>query len=200
MTSSRKFNNTPRKDDILKLRKAGKSYREIQRALGCSKSTIAYHCDGGKERKRVERLRKKAKPICRKVSNFKSRCSKANYNVFRGKLKTFKRKIQGGRYSKTHAIVNSIKVNYSCQEVVDKIGENPVCYLTGSKIDLNKPETYNLDHVIPTAHGGSNDLDNLNVCLQRANQAKGELSLDELYKLCEDIISWRNKCLKIKKS
>jgi len=31
------------KDDILNLRKKGKSYREIQLILDCSKGTIAYH-------------------------------------------------------------------------------------------------------------------------------------------------------------
>lgn len=32
------------KDKIIKLRKEGKSYREIQKQLRCSKSTISYHC------------------------------------------------------------------------------------------------------------------------------------------------------------
>ena len=48
--SERKINNTPRKAKILKLRAEGKSYRDIQKILGCSKSTIAYHCDGGKRK------------------------------------------------------------------------------------------------------------------------------------------------------
>lgn len=193
MNSKRKFNNIPRKEDILKLRKEGKSYNKIQKILGCSKSTIAYHCDGGKEKKRVTQQNKNRKPICRKVSGFKSRCSKANFGMFRSKLKTFKRKTAGVRYNKSHAIVNSIKENYTCQDVIDKIGENPICYLTGLKIDLDKPDTYNLDHITPTARGGSNDLSNLGICLKEANMAKGELSLDDLYKLCENIISWKNK-------
>jgi DNA invertase Pin-like site-specific DNA recombinase len=32
------------KENILKLRKEGKSYNEIKEILGCSKGTIAYHC------------------------------------------------------------------------------------------------------------------------------------------------------------
>lgn len=32
------------KESIIKLRKQGKTYREIQVALGCSKGTISYHC------------------------------------------------------------------------------------------------------------------------------------------------------------
>ena len=39
-------NSAPRgiKEDILKLRNQGKSYRDIQKILKCSKSTINFHC------------------------------------------------------------------------------------------------------------------------------------------------------------
>ena len=57
----RKLNNIARKDKILKLRAEGKSYREIQSILGCSKSTISYHCGNGNEKKRVKNdIKKKA--------------------------------------------------------------------------------------------------------------------------------------------
>lgn len=47
------------KEQILKLRAAGKSYSEIVSELGCSKSTVSFHCgEGQKElvqiRQRVE--------------------------------------------------------------------------------------------------------------------------------------------------
>lgn len=190
----RKINNTPRKASILKLRSEGKSYREIEKILGCSKSTIAYHCDGGKEKARIKKSLKNRKPICRKVSSFRVRCSKANHDGVRKKLKTFKRKLSGTRYkNKSHAVVNNINKNYTCNDVLKKIGQNPICYLTGKKIDLNKPETYHLDHIVPSSKGGTNDLDNLGICLKEANYAKGELSVKELYKLCEDILAWRDK-------
>jgi len=185
----KKLNNKRRKEDIIKLRKEGKSYTEIQSILGCSKSTIAYHCDGGKEKERVLKQLKLRSPLCRKVSSFKTRCSKANYLTLRAKVKTFKRK-NARHGNRTNTYVNSISKNYNCEDVVKKIGNNPLCYLTGKVIDLNKPETYNLDHIIPTARGGTNDLDNLQICTKEANQAKGELSLSNLYELCKDITSW----------
>ena len=192
----RKLNNKRRKEDIIRLRGEGKSYRQIQKILGCSKSTIAYHCDGGKEKSRVLSQLKSRKAICRKVSSFKVRCSKANYLTLRAKVKTFKRKnTRPG--NRTNIYVNNISKNYTCKDVVEKIGENPVCYLTGKPIDLDKPETYNLDHIIPTAKGGTNDLKNLQICTREANQAKGQLSLDELYELCENILSWRDKNKKL---
>lgn len=60
------------KDDIIRLRKQGKSYREIEEKLGCSRGNISYHCkqegldDIGKKNKelsdekkqKVKKLRK----------------------------------------------------------------------------------------------------------------------------------------------
>lgn len=52
------------KDNIIKLYAEGKSYREIQKILGCSKGTIAYHIGKGqkeKTRARTTRSRTLAK-------------------------------------------------------------------------------------------------------------------------------------------
>ena len=107
----RKLNNKRRKEDIIRLRAEGKSYRQIQKILGCSKSTIAYHCDGGKEKSRVLSQLKSRKAICRKVSSFKVRCSKANYLTLRAKVKTFKRKnTRPG--NRTNIYVNNISKNF----------------------------------------------------------------------------------------
>jgi transposase len=43
------------KENILKLREQGKSYREIQKILGCSKGTIAYHLGDGQKQKNLTR-------------------------------------------------------------------------------------------------------------------------------------------------
>jgi len=185
----RKKNNTKRKTEILKLRELGKTYNEIQEALGCSKSVISYHCgENGSKKKRVKKRNASEKhKLSRKVSSFKSRYS---WTVFRGKLKTYKRR---NPKNKTHTIVNNLTKNFTTQDVLNKFGDNPVCYLTGTPIDLNKPETYHFDHIIPASKGGTNDLSNLEICLKEANNAKSDLSLSELYSLCESILNHRDK-------
>jgi len=45
------------KNEIIRLGKEGKSYREIQRILGCSKGTIAYHLGMGQKEKTLGRQR-----------------------------------------------------------------------------------------------------------------------------------------------
>jgi 5-methylcytosine-specific restriction endonuclease McrA len=184
----RKQNNQPRKQDILKLRKEGRTYKEIQDELGCSKSVISYHCGEGKtEQKRVKkRNASEDHKLSRKVSAFKCRASK---DLFRGKLKTFKRRNPKNR---THTIVNNLSKNFTTQDVLDKFGKNPACYLTGTPIDLSKPETYHFDHIIPASKGGTNDLSNLQICLKEANNAKSDLSLKDLYDLCEKILKHKN--------
>jgi len=45
------------KENIFKLRAEGKSYREIQAILGCSKGTIAFHLGNGQKEKTYQRTR-----------------------------------------------------------------------------------------------------------------------------------------------
>ena len=47
------------KDKILKLRSEGKSYMEIMKELGCSSSTVSYHCGEGQKEKTSNRQKKR---------------------------------------------------------------------------------------------------------------------------------------------
>ena len=185
----RKQNNNKVKENILLLRSKGKTYNEISEQLDCSKSTVSYHCGNGSEKKRILKNSKnktKRSKISRKINSFKSRVSR---KIFRGKIKTFKRrKVK----SRSHTKVNNVSHNYNYEDVIKKIGPNPRCYLTGKRIDLNQTNTYNFDHIIPASKGGTNDLDNLGLCIPSANYAKGDLSLEELYSLCESILKWKD--------
>ena len=180
-----------RKEDILRLRAEGKSMRQISQILGCSKSTVSYHCGAsGGEKKRVKSQRKD--PLCKKVGMFKARCTAGSWLTLRTKVKGFKKRIKRAK-GRSHWRVNNLSKNFNCEDVVNKIGQNPVCYLTGREICINKPKEYHLDHIIPTILGGTNDLDNLEICCAEANHAKAGLSLEDFYTLCEEVLAWRDK-------
>jgi hypothetical protein len=193
----------PRRDDILRLRKQGLSYRAIAKKLGCSKGTISFHCSKSQtERNRVRKQNKSyGYNLSRKVNAFKSKCSRTQYITFRNKVKGFKRrkaKLAGGgnrEYAKAGTTwrIHNLSKNYSARDVINKIGESPVCYLTGRKIDLSCPSEYSLDHRLPTAQGGTNDLDNLEICTIVSNRAKADLTLEDFYALCEEVLAWRDK-------
>lgn len=56
------------KEKILRLREEGYTYSQIQKKLGCSKSTISYHCSNGRKNRQKEyfnNLRRKKREINR---------------------------------------------------------------------------------------------------------------------------------------
>jgi len=156
------------RDNILKLRHEGKSYNEIQSALGCSKSTISYHCGAGQKHKTTLRRR-------------------GYYQTVRG---IFKRKkdnfscIRGNRQSKGRRV----SLSFSSKEFRAKLEANPFCYLTGRPIDLLSPKTYHCDHVVPVSKGGKSTLDNLGLLCKDVNMAKGEMSVTEFLGLCKEVL------------
>lgn len=66
---------------ILSLRRLGKTYDEIVELLGCSKSTVAYHCSK-KVRKSSHkaRLRNRKKALIELKLSFGGKCSLCGYN------------------------------------------------------------------------------------------------------------------------
>tara|TARA_R110000824_G_scaffold229702_2_gene417339 strand:- start:359 stop:910 length:552 start_codon:yes stop_codon:yes gene_type:complete len=179
-------------EDILSLRRRGMSFRDISKKLGCSKATISYHC--GKTQSEKKRVKAQHHdPLSKKVNRFKSRCTKEAWRTFRTKIKGFKKRSKGVGKARTDWRVHNVSTPYTCKDVVVKIGDNPICYLTGRKINLNRPSTYSLDHIIPIAKGGSNDLNNLGITCLEVNHAKGSLSLGKFYSLCEEVLAWRDK-------
>ncbi len=85
------------------------------------------------------------------------------------------------------------KMTFKTQDLIDKIGDDPVCYLTGRKIDLMDGKSYHLDHIIPKNKDGANSLDNCNIACKDANQAKGNLLYDEFIELCKEVLEFHNK-------
>jgi 5-methylcytosine-specific restriction endonuclease McrA len=62
-----------------------------------------------------------------------------------------------------------------------------LCGLTGRPLDF---ETAQLDHVLPRSRGGSNGRSNLRWVCKEANDAKGNLTDEELLVLCRQVAEW----------
>lgn len=79
---------------------------------------------------------------------------------------------------------NLPKQDYNYKDVMEHFGPNPICYLTGAKLDYY--DYCSLDHIIPASIGGDNELSNMGLTSCLANYEKG------VY-LAEDFIKYKIK-------
>lgn len=59
------------KEEILRLRSEGRSYRQIVDELGCSKGTVAYHCGVGQKEKSNQRMKDKRNQKIKYIQQYK---------------------------------------------------------------------------------------------------------------------------------
>jgi hypothetical protein len=78
--------------------------------------------------------------------------------------------------------------NFSADDIINKFGDEPTCYLTGVKIDIYATSSYHFDHIIPVSRGGSNTLDNLGICSKHVNLAKRDMTPDEFIFMCKQVV------------
>lgn len=193
------------KEEILKLRKKGKTYKEIVNQLGCAKSTISYHCNldynkSSKKRRAERRKDFKWIKIEKKVDTFRSRKSDKtiwipqkidksfltpekvdNYESIKNRIGTKITNFQ--RKSSKHT-----NKKFCTKDIIKMIEENPYCYLTGDKIDIEYPGGFALDHKVPACRGGSNELENLGICTLVSNQSKSYQTVEEYIELCKKVL------------
>jgi 5-methylcytosine-specific restriction endonuclease McrA len=161
---------------ILKLRKEGKTYRQIMENLGCAYSTVSYYLSKTVRENSKKRSLKNKKKYDSK--NPKDRLSA----IIQSKLANFKCDSKKGgmkKYSPANISINDIRI---------LLKDNPKCYLTGKIINPLEPSLWSLDHKIPRSKGGKNTLENLGLVYSTANRCKHDLMLNELLEICINIL------------
>jgi len=179
------------REKILELRNQGQTYDQISTALGCSKSTVSYHCSlNGKKkvRDRVKKHRENSHPLIRKIESFKAR------RALKTKTEHFQCRASSEHplrdLGKTRISMRHVNLTFKADDVIKKFGNNPKCNLTGREINWEDSSTYALDHIIPVASGGSNSLENLNLVCPEVNRAKSDLSMEDFLSLCKEVLEY----------
>jgi 5-methylcytosine-specific restriction endonuclease McrA len=84
-------------------------------------------------------------------------------------------------------------------DFMDKFGKTPICYLTGSNIDLQNITSWSLDHIVPMSQGGSSEISNCGITLTEVNLAKHKLLKKDFIELCEKVVDYSKNPGKLEK-
>lgn len=161
------------KEQILKLREEGYSYRAIQAQLKCSKGLVAYYCgEGQKEKTKIRtRQRRRDHPVV---------------NKFEFKAYSFNNKIKQFRDNENR-MAASLTPNEAREVFEEQQGK---CYLTGDTLDFTNGREVHFDHKTPISKGGSSTRENLGICTREANLAKSAMTIEEFLSFCQRILEF----------
>ena len=158
--------------EIIEMHKNGHSYNKIAKELNVSKGTISYHCGEGQKEKSAK-VRKKW------------RASHPKYRVLRewdaNTTESKKLLIKHGNKIEVYKYKKNVE-----QKGLDKLTGRP----------LRSDKELHLDHWVPTAQGGSNEITNLAVLNPESNQAKSYMTEKEFVELCKDTLEFRGYIVK----
>jgi len=180
---------TPLNKQIIALRKKGLTFPQIAKKLKCSKSTVSYALrkktrDLAKERN--ENYPRSLKAIINKIYSFQNPKPLSKQTKPAWYLNKSKRQTSKAISDKANRFQRPMTFNY--KDVHKKYGDTFQCALTGRPINFHDPDTYEYDHKTPTARGGDNSMDNLQIVCPEANRAKGMMTDQEFLDLCKEIV------------
>ena len=119
------------------------------------------------------------KPDCKSCRNKKYRANKDDPEfILNRRISKFQRK---AKYT------NKITI----EDVYNKFGRNPICYLTGQIMDFNDPNSYSLDHFIPISKGGDGDLNNMRITPPIINAMKTSILYEDFLIYCQTIVDYK---------
>lgn len=101
-----------------------------------------------------------------------------------------RRSVESPLIRKLSGFIKGSKSKISIQQLRDHIGDIPICYLTGTPINLRDGLSYELDHIIPKSSGGSSDLKNLGLLSAEVNRAKHNKTPEQFLEICRKVIDY----------
>lgn len=161
-------------EQILSLRKQGKTYKEIVTELNCCKATVSYYCGEDQKNKEIKRSKKRFQKFTNE--------ERAVYKKLQGYLYDY-----GHKFNKRNENRPKLTKDFF-KQVFDKISKNPKCYLTGENIKLEDMSSWSFDHKIPLSKGGNKQIDNLGLCLKIANESKTSMTPEEFVCFCKKVL------------
>jgi 5-methylcytosine-specific restriction endonuclease McrA len=187
-------------DEMKRLREQGCSYKEITGTLPVTKDMCSYYLSSGRKAAQIRYSEKHRKnnPLSRKIETFHYRRPRKENNgyqppkgpprgSFSKRVYWFKNR---WRRKQPPAPPKNMPRNFNSKDLLKKIGgwDNARCALTGKKIDLNDVASYHLDHIMPKAKGGLDELENCQILCAYANKAKSDMTSKEFLALCKDVL------------
>lgn len=187
-------NKSKYRDEIFRLHAEGLNYHQISVALGCAPSMPQYYLRAGQKevvKANNQKNRHTRHPFGARVANFKWR--KFHIPRTKAQIQNFDQELyrKVWQFSRDRKTRKAGPPMFTVQDVIQKFGDNPTCYLTGRPINIYDTRSYQFDHKIPVAKGGDNSLDNLGICVKQVNMAKSDMTPDEFYQLCLEVIAHR---------
>lgn len=127
------------KEQILKLKSQGKSYNEIRKELGCSKSTISYHLGRGRKERTVAATKARRLKERREIKlRHGGRCSKCGYSKCLAALQFHHIEPNNKKFGITEALRLS-RLKYSREEI-EKESEKCILLCANCHLELHYPE------------------------------------------------------------
>lgn len=189
LTKKNKCGKLSKESKIVSLREEGLSYREIAEIVSCSISTVCYYLDPTQRDKAKLRVGKSRTSLSTYERSIKNRVE-----AFR-KTRTYSKKISKSGYeqiiksrTKNFKMGQEVENHFTYLDVINKIESNPICYITGTPIDLQDTDSYDFDHIIPRSRGGNSSLDNLGLTTRQANRCKSTLTIEEFVEFCQKVL------------
>lgn len=157
-------------DEILDLRKTGKTYKQIASIVGCHYNTVC----------RYLRPERRAAHNVEHIWVKENRPSRHKRQQLTKKMYHFQRR----------GVSIENRSTFTIDEVKTKFEKNKTCYLTGRPLSWDDPTNLHFDHIKPASRGGSNELSNMGFTCEEANTAKRNRTPEEHLAYCLEVVKY----------